>query len=228
MTDFNPFDRIVSYNNIALERIRNHPFVVEAHRAALELETVHRWIFCAGRESRSFPTILENMLKLDLQPAVRTVLEKNLNDEYGNGNPEQAHYRHYIHLLSKIGLSETEFDAYSERAGIKLALDMADWVSNQQDVGIAIGYMLVNEGMTPITYGAVDAAIQPHHPNLRTQFFSLHVQVDAEHLEQLYDAVQFLLPDGEESVKQGIELGERGMAALLDEAHGVFRQPLAA
>ncbi len=214
---------IESYNASALDRIKRHPFILAAHSNMLTAEQVYRWIYCAGRESRSFPTILENMLGHELNPNVRRILEENLYDEYGSGDPEQAHFLHYLHLLSKIGLGQDDFDGYDERAGINLALELADWVSTQPDVGVAIGYMLVNEGMTSITYGAVDVALHSYHPSVTTKFFELHVEVDAEHLAQLYEAASHLGQLAESSIKRGIDLGERGMAVLLDEALGTFR-----
>jgi len=211
------------YNDQALARISQHPFILAAHRGELSEDQVLRWVFCAGRESQSFPTILENMLTHDLTEPVREILRENLDDEYGNGNPDQAHFKHYLHLLDKIGVSRSAFDTYVERAGVRLALDLADWVSKQDDIGIAIGYMLVNEGMTSITYSAVDVALHLYHPDLLTKFFQLHVEVDAEHLAQLYQAADHLGPRAESSIRHGIDLGERGMAVLLDEALGAFR-----
>jgi hypothetical protein len=103
-----------------------------------------------------------------------------------------------------------------------LALDLAYNVSSQQNVAIAIGYMLVNEGITPITYGVVEEALLAHVPGLRTQFFRMHVDIDSEHVEQLYDAVGRLDDAELTDLTFGIQLGERGMAVLLDEALGVF------
>lgn len=215
--------KIETYNEQALDRIREHAFIVDARAGRLSREQVYRWIYCAGRESRSFPAILQNMLRLDLSDGVRAILQANLDDEYGNGNPDQAHFRHYLHLIDKLGLNRSDFDAYDERAGISLALELADWVSQQPDVGLAIGYMLVNEGMTSITYDAVDAAVHVFHPDLETSFFRLHVEVDTEHLAQLYEAARQLGPTARMSLRRGVDLGERGMAVLLDEAFGAFR-----
>jgi pyrroloquinoline quinone (PQQ) biosynthesis protein C len=215
--------KIGPYNDAALNRIRNHRFIQAAHRGDLTEGQVCRWIFLAGRESKSFPQILENMLVHTTDERVRQILSENLDDEYGNGNPEHAHFKHYLHLLDKMGLGKAPFDEYEELAGIRLALDLAHWVSKQPDLPVAIGYMLVNEGMTSITYGAVDVALHKYHPNLVTDFFRLHVEVDAHHLEQLMSAADCLGPSALDAILSGIDLGERGMAVLLDEAYGAFR-----
>jgi len=65
----------------SLSRIRNHPFILKAHCGELTKEQTLRWVFCAGRESRTFPKILENMLASCAHPMIRSVLEENLNDE---------------------------------------------------------------------------------------------------------------------------------------------------
>ena len=203
-------------------RIRDHEFIAHATFGKLEEGQCIRWVMCAGRESRSFPDILQNMLEIVDSEEISKILGENLADEFGNGNPEQAHFRHYVHLLAKLGFSEAEFNAYPEKAGIQLALHLAYNISMQEDVPLALGYMLVNEGMTPITYGAVDVALHVHFPSLTTEFFRLHVEVDEEHVAQLYEAVSTLPDEALPSVLFGIAVGERGMAVLLDEALGLF------
>ncbi|MPZ79232.1 MAG: hypothetical protein GEV28_02070 [Actinophytocola sp.] len=207
----------------SLARISDHRFIRLAHERALSKDQVLRWILCAGRESETFPTILVRMLERVTDPQlVVDVLKENLDDEYGNGDPNEAHFQHYIHLLHAVGLTEGDFRGYRERAGIRLALDLAGNVSTQPVPEIAIGYMLVNEGMTPITYGAVDVAIHKYYPELDNKFFQLHVEVDEHHVRELYRAVGALDERALDDVLFGIALGERGMAVLLDEALGVF------
>ncbi len=181
-----------------------------------------RWVLCGGRESRVFPTILENMVARVSDLVVLEVLKQNLDDEYGNGNSDEAHFQHYLHLLPGIGLTHKDFENYEERAGIRLALDLAQNVSLQPIPAIAIGYMLVNEGMTPITYDAVDVAIHRFFPQLTTPFFRLHVEVDEHHVRELYRAIGAMPENTVDDILFGVELGERGMGALLDEALGVF------
>lgn len=207
----------------SLSRISEHRFIRMAHERALRKDQVLRWILCAGRESETFPTILVRMLERVTEPQlVVDVLQENLDDEYGNGDPNEAHFQHYLHLLHAVGLTDGDFRGYRERAGIRLALDLAGNVSTQPVPEIAIGYMLVNEGMTPITYGAVDVAIHKYYPELDNKFFQLHVEVDEHHVHELYRAVGALDERALDDVLFGIALGERGMAVLLDEALGVF------
>jgi pyrroloquinoline quinone (PQQ) biosynthesis protein C len=103
----------------SLERIRQHPFILGATAQTLTQAQAERWIKCAGRESRSFPSILKNMVARCSNETVREILEENLNDEFGNGNPEEAHFKHYLHLLDNLGIPREMFDGYEERAGIK-------------------------------------------------------------------------------------------------------------
>lgn len=209
-------------NDESLNRIRQHPFIVQAHAKMLTKPQSERWILCAGRESYSFPKILENMVERSTNPRVTEILRENLNDEYGNGNPEHAHFKHYLHLLDNLGIAQAAFDNYRERAGIRLALSLAYNISTQPSEGVAIGYMLVNEGMTPITYEAARSTLTHYCPTLRTTFFDLHIEVDEHHVEELYKAVEALPESSLEDLLFGISIGERGMAVLLDEALGMF------
>lgn len=206
----------------SLRRIGQHPFILEANIHKLEKEQAVRWIKCAGRESRSFPHILENMVARCSNKKVRGILADNLNDEYGNGNMEEAHFNHYLHLLDNLGILRELFWGYEERAGIKLALSLAYNISMQKNEAVAIGYMLVNEGMTPITYGAACHALRDYYPMMETRFFELHVEIDAKHVEDLYAAVDELELGQAQNLLFGISIGERGMAVLLDEAYGMY------
>jgi pyrroloquinoline quinone (PQQ) biosynthesis protein C len=213
----------------ALDRVRAHPFIIEAHNHMLSDEQATRWIFCAGRESRTFPDILRQLLAWTRNETVRGILAENLDDELGNGNPDDAHFRHYLHLLDALGIPHEQFDVYDQRAGIDLALSLAFNIANSGREETAIGYMLVNEAMTPVTYEAARSALTQYFPDLDTNFFDLHIAVDEHHVAALYDAVDALGESGSDALHFGIALGERGMEVLLDEAYGVFdrhREPI--
>lgn len=206
----------------SLHRIRQHPFITTAQAGLLTQEQAERWILCAGRESRSFPAIIENMLSRSTNARIQDVLRRNLEDEYGNGNAEEAHFRHYLHLLDDLGIPRMRFHQYEERAGIQLALSLAYNVSTQKSESLALGYMLVNEGMTAITYSSVRVALQRYYPLMNPRFFQIHVDVDECHVEDLYQALTEVSPSCLPEVLFGVSIGERGMAVLLDEALGVF------
>lgn len=205
-----------------LQRIRAHPFILDAHAGRLTQDQATRWIYCAGRESRTFPEILRHLLSWSRNDVVHAVLQENLDDELGNGDPNDAHFMHYLQLLDDLGLSRDWFDSYHERAGITLALSLAYNVATSGVEEAALGYMLVNEAMTPVTYLAARDALLPYFPHMATGFFDLHIAVDELHVRALYEAVHACQDRNLADLHFGINLGERGMAVLLDEAYGVF------
>jgi pyrroloquinoline quinone (PQQ) biosynthesis protein C len=210
----------------SLSRIRKHPFIAAAIERKLRREQIKRWIFCAGRESRIFPAVVKNMLAI-CSPAdqeIVSILSRNLNDELGNGNPEEAHFQHYLRLLTAMGISFDEFTSYEEKAGIKLALNLAFSVSTQDHLATAIGYLLVNEGMTPITYSAVGEALCREYAFTEVPFLAAHVDIDERHVAGLFRGVDHLDERQFDHLSYGIDLGERGMMILLDEAYGVFER----
>ncbi|GAA1258689.1 hypothetical protein GCM10009665_56060 [Kitasatospora nipponensis] len=206
----------------ALEKVRAHPLVTSALDGTLPLANAKRWVFCAGRESRSFPWILRELLAWTKQEEIREILQENLDDELGSGDPDHAHFLHYLHLLDTLGVPRGEFDEYAERPGITVALSLAFNVSKSRNLGRSVGYMLVNEAMTPITYTAAKRALTHHFPGLTTNFFDLHIEVDDHHVAALYEAVAALPPCDLADLRFGVALGQRGMEILLDEAYGVF------
>jgi pyrroloquinoline quinone (PQQ) biosynthesis protein C len=216
--------RAKTYVNQSLERIGQHPFIRDAIEEKLSKEQIKRWLMCAGRESWIFPNIVRNML-VRCSPKhkkIAEILAQNLNDELGNGNPQEAHFHHYIQLLTELGISKEEFLNYNERAGIKLALSLGQNVSLYENAATAIGYLLVNEGLTPVTYAAVGRALWQHYQFAEIPFLEVHVAIDARHVEGLYWAVDQLTEADWDGLEYGVSLGERGMSILLDEAYGVF------
>lgn len=208
--------------NEGLQRLRNHPFVVKASARTLSKNELERWIKCAGRESQLFPNILENMAALCVNERIKQVLADNLDDERGNGDPERAHFKLYLQLLDELGIPREDFSNYEERGGVRFACELAQNISLQSSLAIAMGYMLINEGIPKITFSAVQHALQGHYPKLRTRFFELHINTDEKHIEDLYATVDELDPCQESEILFGITLGERGTAVLLDEAFGLF------
>jgi pyrroloquinoline quinone (PQQ) biosynthesis protein C len=206
----------------SLDRIRKHPFIIDAQIGKLSESQAKRWIMCAGRESYSFPYILENLISWSNNEKIKNILLRNLADERGHGLVENSHFIHYLQLLDKIGVSRDEFYAYRERAGINLALSLAYNISTVEEEAQAIGYMLINESVTSITFTAARAAITNYYPELKMEFFDIHIEVDDRHVTELYDAVSELTSSQIEDLIFGIEIGERGMAVLLDEAYGLF------
>jgi pyrroloquinoline quinone (PQQ) biosynthesis protein C len=206
----------------SLSSIKTHPFIRDANTGCLDKTQAIRWIMCAGRESRSFPLILEGMIASAKNPTVRAALQRNLDDEYGHGRPQDVHFHHYLHLLDALEINRADFDRYAENAGIRLALTMAYNVAAGRNEAVALGYMLVNEGMTQITYSAVQNAPASYYGSLSIPFFEIHVTVDEQHLEELYDVVETLDKNQLADVIFGIQVGERGMAVLLDEAYGMY------
>ena len=205
-----------------LTALRSHPFIEGAERRELSVEQAKRWVFCAGRESRSFPSILTGLLEWAEGDVIRGVIQENLDDEFGQGDPEDAHFMHYLHLLDSMGVRRAEFDGYAEGAGIRFALSLAFNVATSRNLGQALGYMILNEAMTPVTYEAARKALTTHFPLLVTDFFDLHISVDAEHVDALYRAAETVPPEAENDVHFGLALAQRGMEILLDEAYGVL------
>lgn len=206
---------------LSIEKIKSHPFIVSANQRILTKQQSLRWVYCAGRESQSFPGIIVEMLKTVQDPTIRNILELNLSDELGSGLYEHAHFMHYLQLLEMLGVSENSFYGYKEQSGINLALNLASNISKSNNIAYALGYMIVNEAMTPVTYLAAKSTLTKYFPNIDTRFFDMHIEVDEQHVADLYRAID-KLKGSIKDVQFGIELGERGMASLLDEAYGIY------
>ncbi|NJN61718.1 MAG: iron-containing redox enzyme family protein [Coleofasciculaceae cyanobacterium RL_1_1] len=160
-----------NFVDASLDRIRSHPFIAAGFDRRLSQQQIVRWLMCAGRESRSFPHVIENMMERTDSPKIVHILEQNLQDENGHGKLEHAHFTHYLDLLKEIGLSNSNFEEYNEKAGIQLTLSLAFNISTQKSQGISLGYMLVNEGMTSITYASMRSAFSVYFPAIQTPFF---------------------------------------------------------
>ena len=58
----------------SLEGLKDHPFVTGAMAGSLTKEQGIRWVMCAGRESRSFPSILTDLLEWTDNERIRLLL----------------------------------------------------------------------------------------------------------------------------------------------------------
>jgi len=215
-------DAVKAHAQGALERIAAHPFVREAAAGRLGRAQTLRWVLCAGRESRVYPTLLANVISWVPDAAVAEILRGNLDDELGNGDIAKAHFQYYLYLLDRLGIPRAVFDAYREGPGVTLALELARNISTLRNPAIALGYMAVNEGMTPVAFSAAKVIVSTHFPGVSADFFDLHIAIDEWHVAELYRALACLDQASLADVRYGIDLGERGMGALLDEAFGIY------
>jgi len=205
----------------SVAKIEKHRFVVDGNGQYLTEEQIRRWIYCAGRESRTFPALLKQAEQVAKNEALRAVLRNNLRDEEGAGDPSEAHFQHYLRLLEQLGIKRSTFENYVPGQGLNNALRTADKIKSSSDATI-LGYLLVNEALTPVIYRAVEHAIRKYTPDVsqRTQFFQLHIDGDKEHVHQLSIAGDQLRADKRSEVEAGIKQATKGMLDLLTEAWG--------
>jgi pyrroloquinoline quinone (PQQ) biosynthesis protein C len=203
--------------NASTNRLRNHRFVRAAADAELSREQLIRWILCAGKESRAFPDVLRGALR-SAKGSAHVVLKKNLDDELGNGDPNEAHFQHYLRLLDEIGVLRSVYELYEPGRDLRAALELAAKVANGTSVARLYGYLVLNESATGPIYHAMEIAAAQLFPNLQSRFFSLHVSGDEVHVRDLLTvATEFTVEHGDE-VLDGIELGEHGLCLVLNES----------
>jgi pyrroloquinoline quinone (PQQ) biosynthesis protein C len=203
----------------AVVTVIGHPLVTQGRSGQLEWERIKNWIFCAGRESRQFPEVIRAAIDHATNGDFRAALRRNLNDELGNGDPNEAHFQHYLRLLQTLNIHRSEFDAYAEGHGLRRALEIAAEVINAGDEALMLGYLLVNEELTGPIYGAIEQSLMRRRPGVHTQFFQIHVDGDREHVHALLVAGDQLQTNRSDRVLEGIRLGAEGMRNLLDEAY---------
>ena len=206
-----------------LEALRKHPFIRGAMSGQLTRDQSVRWVMCAGRESRSFPTILTKLLQWTADPRIREILQENLDDELGNGNHDDAHFVHYLSLLDSLGIDRGRFDDYAESAGIQFALSLAFNLADSQRAAWAIGYMLLNEAMTPVTYDGPHAT---HSQNTSQAYKRTSLTCTSALMPSMSKPSTrpcgFFPTTLQRICSLDSRLAKRGMEVLLDEAYGVL------
>ena len=117
--------------------------MVKANARALSKNRLERWIKCAGRESRLFPNILENMAALCLNERIKQVLVDNLDDERGNGDLGVRIPSSICSCLMNLAFT-AKISTTMRSGGSRFACELAQNISLQSNLAIAMGYMLIN------------------------------------------------------------------------------------
>jgi hypothetical protein len=224
------FGRFETYISDAEKEIRKHEFVAQGlitdSRAGLEDAQLFRWLCCAARHCQLFTDILRSALKLPFGTSarIRQVLQVNLDDETGNGEPEKAHYQEYVLLAATLGRL-SEFESYRVGSGLTKALAVANRLILDDVVspGLIFGYVLINEALISTIFQAVKRAFNAHHPDIDMQFFDKHISTDKGHVQQLVAAGDQLPERYDGDVVEGILRGKNAMIWLLDEACGSWQ-----
>jgi pyrroloquinoline quinone (PQQ) biosynthesis protein C len=212
----------------AVATVINHPLVTQGRTGQLEWGKIKNWIFCAGRESKQFPEVVQAAIDNATNEDFSAALRRNLNDELGKGDPNEAHFQHYLQLLRTLNISRSEFDGYPEGDGLKRALEIAAEVINARDEALMLGYLLVNEELTGPIYGAIEQSLTRRRPEVHTKFFQIHVEGERDHVRALLVAGDQLQANRSERVLEGIRQGAEDMRSLLNEAYygASYRNPV--
>ena len=173
-----------------------------------------------GRESRAFPDLLRAAI-LSTSGRLQKVLEHNLRDELGLNDTPGSHFSHYQRLLADLEIPPNAFERFVPGPALAEALSIARSVVCSGDPSYVYGYILVNESATPPIYSAVHEAARRLYPTLQSEFFQLHIEGDAVHVQDLI-SVRDDVQDGD-AVLEGVAVGERGMSLVLDEADAGHR-----
>ncbi len=175
-------------------RLWQHLFLVEIQRNPT-YAMLQQWAVQAGKIDEVFAEILQNMLSNPSLPlAMRPPLEKNLDDERGNGNPSAEHFTLFRNVLSLIGVSEQKYREIPMTYGTSRIITSLRKASRGDDLVHILSLMASEESICPKEFPPFLAALSQYGSATQLTYFPVHIEADALHAQDLirmcYSAAQ--------------------------------------
>lgn len=207
--------------------IANHPLFRRLDREPTRLD--HIWTILAnGREGigASFPRWLASVVARVESDEMRSVLAKQLNDELGNGNPEQAHGVLYQKMLDDLAAHAPTGDLEKLLApGRALARGLAD-LYTARDAYEGIGATLLMEVFGKQADQRVGGLLRRQtvvDPKTLT-WLVLHEELEEEHAGESMELAEMAPRDAR--VRAAMSRGAEELAVLawryFDDLYGVL------
>ena len=146
------------------------------------LPILQQWAIQAGRIDQAFAEILTNMLANQaINPSMHTAIRENLDDELGNGDPQQVHFTLFQDVLQAASVSVDEYQATPMTAGTRKIIYSLVNASRGTNPLQILGMMASEELICPNEFPLFLEAMSHYGTAHQLRYFDEHIQADARH-----------------------------------------------
>ena len=145
-----------------------------------------------------------------VRAACQTVLAENLWEEFGEGNPDQAHAVLLDNLLESMGVGRDQLDCPATDGTLAFLTTQRDLTTSSAWRGVG-AFCYANEYLSLAEFRPLEAAIRSRFPAAHLSYFTENMKADTRHTELL----ESLIDAAAETPSNRADI-EYGVSAALD------------
>ncbi|MFJ7182257.1 TenA family transcriptional regulator [Streptomyces massasporeus] len=191
-------------------RVLSHPFLALVASGRADPEHLVAWGLQERHVSYAFPRSIGLLISCADDFRMRTVLAENLWEEFGEGDPDQAHAVLLDRLLESMGVGRDQLDCAATDGTLAFLTTQRDLTTSSAWRGVG-AFCYANEYLSLAEFRPLEAAIRSLFPAADLSYFTENMKADTRHTELL----ESLIDAAAETPSIRAEI-EYGVSAALD------------
>ncbi|MFE8947054.1 TenA family transcriptional regulator [Streptomyces sp. NPDC007856] len=186
-------------------RVLRHPFLALVASGRADPEHLITWGLQERHVSYAFPRSIGLLISSADDFRMRTVLAENLWEEFGEGNPDQAHAVLLDNLLESMGVDRDRLDCPPTDGTLAFLKTQRELTTASAWQGVG-AFCYANEYLSLAEFRPLEAAVRSRFPAADLSYFTENMKADTRHtalLESLIDAAAEV-PSNRADIEYGV------------------------
>ncbi|KUN40870.1 hypothetical protein AQJ27_40105 [Streptomyces olivochromogenes] len=186
-------------------RVLRHPFLALVASDRADPEHLVAWGLQERHVSYAFPRSIGLLISYADDFGMRTVLAENLWEEFGEGNPDQAHAVLLDNLLESMGVDRDRLDCPATDGTLAFLKTQRELTTSSAWRGVG-AFCYANEYLSLAEFRPLEAAVRSRFPAADLSYFTENMKADTRHtelLESLIDAAAEV-PSNRADIEYGV------------------------
>ncbi|MEV7992581.1 iron-containing redox enzyme family protein [Streptomyces sp. NPDC086077] len=171
-------------------RVLRHPFLALVASDRADSEHLVAWGLQERHVSYAFPRSIGLLISYADDFSMRTVLAENLWEEFGEGDPDQAHAVLLDKLLESMGVDRGHLDCPPTEGTLAFLHTQRELTTSSAWRGVG-AFCYANEYLSLAEFRPLEDAVRSRFPAADLSYFTENMKADTRHtelLESLIDA----------------------------------------
>ncbi|MEE4543048.1 iron-containing redox enzyme family protein [Streptomyces sp. V4-01] len=177
-------------NFVDQHRVLRHPFLALVTSGEAGPEQLVAWGLQERHVSYAFPRSIGLLISCSDDFRMRTVLAENLWEEFGEGDPDQAHAVLLDNLLVSMGVAKDRLDRPPTEGTLEFLRTQRELTTSSAWRGVG-AFCYANEYLSLAEFRPLEDAVRSQFPAADLAYFTENMKADTRHtelLESLIDA----------------------------------------
>ena len=194
------------FNDLIEQFIAQSPFFREWNPGRIDRSAAEKFLVTFDFLVKSFPILIAAGAARMEDEETRVGMAVNLFQESGEGDISRTHHAIYRKFLTTAGIpiSATSEDSFAR----KWRENLSNYMREADSSGAVLGALAAGEFLAQPALTRIYTVIQPLYPQADQEYFTKHLQLETEHVEEITSMIVRQAQEGGlEEVEEGFKFG---------------------